>query len=38
MNMLENSIHGLDDPAMRDLIQRFPLPLALLDDGAMRSF
>ena len=32
---MRNSIQGLDDPAMRDLIQRFPLPLALLDDAGV---
>jgi len=35
MNMLKNSIQGLDDPAIRDLIERFPLPLALLDDAGV---
>jgi diguanylate cyclase (GGDEF)-like protein/hemerythrin-like metal-binding protein len=35
MSMLKNSIQGLDDPAIRDLIERFPLPLALLDDAGV---
>jgi diguanylate cyclase (GGDEF)-like protein/hemerythrin-like metal-binding protein len=35
MSMLKNPIQGLDDLAIRDLIERFPLPLALLDDAGV---
>jgi diguanylate cyclase (GGDEF)-like protein/hemerythrin-like metal-binding protein len=33
MSMSKKHIQWPDDPAMRDLIQRFPLPIALLDDA-----
>jgi hypothetical protein len=33
MNMSENGIAWLADPTVHDLIQRFPMPIALLDDA-----